>query len=98
MAERGIAGAEIVELEMDAGGADVAQLRRDAGLLVVENDGFDDFQRQFLRRQAGLFQRREQEAVEIGLAQLGARYVDGKPPEGDAGAIPFGRFVRSPWR
>ena len=30
VAERGIAGAEIVELEMDAGGADVAQLGGDA--------------------------------------------------------------------
>ena len=98
VAERGVAGAEIVELEMDAGGADMAQLGGDAGLLVVEDDGFDDFQRQLLRRQAGLLQRREQERVEIRLAQLGARDVDRQPAEDDAGAVPFGRLARSPWR
>ena len=65
-------------------------LCRDAGLLVVEDDGFDDFERKLLGGRPAAGQRLEQERVEIGLAQLGARDVDGEPAEGDAGAMPFG--------
>ena len=78
---------------MHACGADVAQLGGDAGLFVVEDDGFDDLQRQFLRRQARRLKCLEQEFVKFDLAQLGARDVDRQPAEENAGAVPFGRLV-----
>ncbi len=70
----------------------MAQLGGYAGLLVVENDRFHNLQRQLVSRQSCLLQRAEEEAVEIGLAQFRPRDVDGDPPEGDAGAVPFGRL------
>ena len=74
--ERGVAGAEIVELEMDAGCTDRSQLGRDSGLFVVQDHRFHDFQRQPLRWKAGLAQRVEQEGDEVALAQLDTRNVD----------------------
>ncbi len=67
MSERGVAGSEIVEFELDAGRAQLAQGCRDACLLVVQDDGFNDLEGQVLWRKSFFPQDLEQEFGEVRL-------------------------------
>ena len=77
VAQRGVAGAEIVERRADAGvlqaDEDVARARR-----IVEQRAFGDLGQQPRRVQAGTRQQPGQPGVEIGVAEMQRGDVDGQ--------------------
>jgi len=75
VAERGVAGAEVVDRQLQAELLERLEDRQ-GFLLAVHHEGFGDFQLQALRAQCGAAQQLADPSDQLRLAQLGAGQVD----------------------
>ena len=92
VAQRGIAGAEIVERDADPDGAKVVQ-NGERRLVVADEDGLGDLELQPARGEAGCGQRRHHLQRQRAAPELNRRDVDREPDI----AGPAHRFLAGRW-